>query len=56
MECKNDWYLLKVERLNYRKTGLCIAICTYSNGLFEREKYVKYGEDIKTCISHEWMD
>jgi len=56
MELKNDWYLLKVERSNYMETGFCIVICTYSNGLYEREKYVKYGEDIKTYISYEWLD
>jgi hypothetical protein len=56
MNLKNNWFLVKVEKVYLRELGTMFLVCTYSNGLFERTIDIKHGESIQTIISYEWMD
>jgi len=55
MKSENDWYLVRVEKLDYRNTGNLYFIATYSNGLIEEKKFYAIGDNIKTVISNEFF-
>ena len=56
MKSKNDWYLVKVQKVYIQEIGGLFLQCFYSNGLKERTIEVKHGEKIETIISNERLD
>jgi hypothetical protein len=53
IEIKNDWYLVKAERSEFKENGMVYFIAYYSNGLDERSIRFKLGSNIPTMIDYE---
>lgn len=56
METKNDWYLVDVKKTFIHEVGWTLLICTYSNGLIEKQLELKHGNNIETILSYERLD
>ena len=56
MKKENDWYLIEVTKTHIKEVNWTILICTYSNGLNERQLELKHGENIETILSYERLD
>jgi hypothetical protein len=56
MKSKNDWYLVKVEKVYIQEIGSLFLKCFYSNGLKDRTIEVLHGEQIQTILSNERLD
>jgi hypothetical protein len=53
IEIKNDWYLIKAERSEFKLNGNVEWVAYYSNGLEERYKRFEIGSFIPTMIDYE---
>jgi hypothetical protein len=53
IEIKNDWYLIKAERAEFKENGNIYIIAYYSNGLEERYRRFIIGSFIPTMIDYE---
>lgn len=53
IEIKNDWYLIKAERSEFKENGNVYIIAYYSNGLEERSRRFIIGSFIPTMIDYE---
>jgi len=53
MESKNDWFLIKAERSEFKENGNVYMIAYYSNGLEERYRRFITGSSIPTIIDYE---
>jgi hypothetical protein len=53
IEIKNDWYLVKAQRSEFKENGDFYFIAYYSNGIDERSIRFKLGKDIPTMIDYE---
>jgi len=53
IEIKNDWFLIKAERSEFKENGNVYMIAYYSNGLEERYRRFITGSSIPTIIDYE---
>jgi|688.fasta_scaffold99016_2 hypothetical protein len=53
IKIKNDWFLIKAERAEFKENGNVYIIAYYSNGLEERYRRFITGSSIPTMIDYE---